>query len=166
MTLATADRQARPSARTVLLKAHGAEGFIFFTNLQSRKARELAANPFATLSFYWEPLRKQVLVEGPVERVSDAEADAYWATRDRTSQLGAWASRQSETLDSWRTMISRLAHYRRQFAGGPIPRPAHWSGFRLIPSRIEFWSARPFRLNERIVYERVRGRWSKGLLYP
>ncbi len=165
-TLATADAQGRPSARMVLLKGVDERGFVFYTNLESRKARHLAERPSAALCFFWDPLMEQVLVEGSVERVSDAEADAYWATRDRASQLGAWASQQSRPLDRLETLTGAMAAMEQRFAGQPVPRPPHWSGYRLIPSRIEFWTARPHRLNERILYERRTTGWVRSRLYP
>lgn len=166
MALATADAGGRPSVRTVLLKALDERGAVFYTNLMSRKARELAANPRAALCLYWDPLRIQVLIEGRAEPVSDAEADAYWATRPRTSQLGAWASEQSQPLSSRAVLVARFAGFSAQYAGRPIPRPPHWSGLRVVPDRIEIWRARPFRLHERILYQRRGRRWVKSLLYP
>lgn len=168
MTLATASRDGRPAARTVLLKGVDARGFVFFTNFDSRKGQHLRENPQAALLFLWKTLRHQVQakVEGRVERVSDEEADAYFASRPRMSQLGAWASLQSQTLDSRETFEKRLADYEREFAGGEVPRPPHWGGFRVVPDRIEFWYGAEFRLHERHCYERVDGTWVKRLLYP
>ena len=166
MTLATADTQGRPSARTVLLKGADADGLVFYTNLESRKGRQLTENPWAALCFSWDPLREQVLVEGRVERVSDEEAEAYWAIRPRTSQIGAWASLQSRPLSSRAHLLARAARYTATFAGQRVPRPPHWSGLRLAPARIEFWTSRPFRLHDRVLYERRAGRWTKTLLYP
>ncbi len=166
MALATADARGRPAVRTVLLKAADRRGFVFYTNLESRKGRHLARNPHAALCWYWDPLREQVMVEGTVRIVSKVEADAYWATRPRQAQLGAWASRQSRRLDRRATLIARMARYKHRFAGRPIPRPTHWSGFRLIPHRVEFWTARPFRLNDRLLYQRVGKRWEVSQLYP
>lgn len=166
MTLATADRRGRPTIRTVLLKAADRRGFVFYTNLESRKGRQLVKNPHAALCWYWDPLREQVMVEGLVRPVPSAEADAYWSTRPRQAQLSAWASRQSRTLDRRATLLARVAYYTKRFTGRPIPRPSHWSGFRLIPHRVEFWTARPFRLNDRLLYQRVGKRWKVTRLYP
>jgi pyridoxamine 5'-phosphate oxidase len=167
MTLATVDAQGRPAARMVLLKGHGPDGFVFYTNLESAKARELAANPDAALLFHWKSLRRQVRIEGSVSLVADATADAYFATRARDSQLGAWASDQSRPLDSRETFERRFAETDARFAGGPVPRPPHWSGFRLTPRAIEFWLDRPHRLHERSRYEADgAGGWRAGMLYP
>jgi pyridoxamine 5'-phosphate oxidase len=169
MTLATAGLDARPSARTVLLKAHDARGFVFYTHLDSRKGRELQANPHAALLFHWPRVRLgvQVRVEGPVEIVGDAEADAYFASRPRVSQLGAWASRQSETLASRETFDQLLAQLEQEFAGREVPRPLRWSGLRVRPEKLEFWYGAEFRLHERWLYENDRaGDWSKRMLYP
>lgn len=166
MVLATADARGRPSARTVLLKGVDARGVIFYTNARSRKGRALAANPRAALCLAWDPLRAQVLIEGRVERVTVAEADAYWATRPRTSQLGAWASQQSAPLARRAILLARFSHYQTAFAGRPVPRPPSWTGFRVLPDRVEFWRARPFRLHDRVVYQRRARRWTRTLLYP
>ena len=169
MSLATAALDARPSVRMVLLKAHDARGFVFYTHMDGRKGRELHANPEAALLFHWPRVRNgvQVRIEGEVQVVSDAEADAYFASRPRVSQLGAWASRQSETLDSVETFEARLQQAEREFAGRDVPRPARWTGFRVVPRRIEFWYGAEFRLHERHVYERdVAGDWSTRMLYP
>lgn len=166
MVLATADTHGRPSVRTVLLKGVDAHGLVWYTNTRSRKGAQLAANPRAAICVWWDLLKEQVAIEGAVERVSEEEADAYWRTRDRMSQIGAWASRQSEPLPSRAELLKRVALYTAKFAGAPVPRPAHWSGYRLLPERIEFWAARPFRLHERLLYERRGERWVKQLLYP
>jgi pyridoxamine 5'-phosphate oxidase len=166
MALATADSDGRPSVRMVLMKGHDARGFVFYTNLDSRKGGELAANPWAALLFHWKSLRRQVRIEGPVEPVSEAEADSYFATRGRDSQLGAWASDQSRPLDSRATFESRFEAARRRFEGEDVPRPPRWSGWRVAPERIEFWSDRAHRLHERRLFTRAGGGWSEGLLYP
>lgn len=168
MTLATVGPDGRPSARVVLLKSVGADGFVFYTNLRSRKGRELAGNHYAALCFHWQQLEQQVRVEGTALRVPDAEADAYFATRPRVSQLGAWASDQSELLDEYAALEARLRDVERRFDGQEVPRPPHWSGFRLIPDRIEFWRNRPFRLHERERYERdgAADAWRMVRLFP
>ncbi len=168
MTLATIGAQGRPSARVVLLKAVDARGFVFYTNFDSRKGRQLAANPQAALTFLWKQLRQgvQVRIEGTVEPVSAAEADAYFASRPRESQLGAWASLQSQVLDARATFDARYADYEREFAGGDVPRPPHWSGFRVAPEWIEFWYGAAYRLHDRQVYQRVGGQWHRQMLYP
>jgi pyridoxamine 5'-phosphate oxidase len=170
MVVATATLDARPAARTVLLKAHDARGFVFYTHLEGRKGRELQANPQAALLFHWPRVWQggvQVRIEGPVEIVADAEADAYFATRPRGSQLGAWASKQSETLDSRDAFEQRLAQATREFEGRDVPRPPRWTGLRVRPERIEFWYGADHRLHERWLYERNRaGDWSKRMLYP
>lgn len=166
VTLATAGADARPSVRTVLLKGFDEHGFVFFTNLRSRKGRQLADNPRAALCFFWQPLFEQVLVEGAVTLVDDAEADAYWATRPREAQIGAWASRQSEPLDTRETLEARVTQYRGKFKNEPVPRPPHWSGFRVVPDRIEFWKSGAYRLHERVCYRLVDGAWTVSLLNP
>jgi pyridoxamine 5'-phosphate oxidase len=166
MALATADAAGHPSVRMVLMKGHDPRGFVFYTNLDSRKGAELAANPSAALLFHWKSLRRQVRVEGAVEAVEGAEADSYFATRSRDSQLGAWASDQSRPLESREMFEARYESVRARFEGGPVPRPPRWSGWRLVPETIEFWTDRPHRLHERRRFERDGGGWREGLLYP
>ena len=166
MALATAEASGRPSVRMVLLKGHGPEGFSFYTNDDSDKGRDLAANPHAALLFHWKSLRRQVRVEGAVERVDTAEADSYFAGRARDSQLGAWGSDQSRPLDARETFEQRFVETATRFEGQEVPRPPHWGGYRVVPERIEFWSDRPHRLHERRLFTRVDGVWSEGLLYP
>ena len=166
MALATAGSDGQPHVRMVLLKAHGPDGFVFYTNQQSAKADELRENPRAALLFHWKSLRRQVRVEGEIEGVSEVEADAYFATRGRDSQLGAWASDQSRPLDSRATFEQRFEDMKRRFDGRDVPRPAHWGGYRVRPARMEFWSDRPHRLHERRLFTRADGGWTEGLLYP
>jgi pyridoxamine 5'-phosphate oxidase len=166
MALATADAGGRPFVRMVLLKGHGPQGFVFYTNEQSAKGEQLDANPRAALLFHWKSLRRQVRVEGPVERVTDADADVYFASRGRDSQLGAWASDQSRPLDQRATFEQRFEDMQRTYEGRDVPRPPHWGGYRVVPERIEFWTDRPHRLHERRLFVRDGDRWSEGLLYP
>ena len=166
MALATADEMGQPSVRMVLLKGHGPDGFVFYTNEQSAKGEQLAANPRASLLFHWKTLRRQVRIEGRVERVPGAQADIYFASRARDSQLGAWASDQSRPLDRRETFERRFEDAQRRFEGDDVPRPPHWGGYRLVPQQIEFWTDRPHRLHERRLFVRDGDGWTEGLLYP
>lgn len=169
MTVASVDAHGQPSARIVLLKDFDGRGFVFYTHLDGRKGRELQAHPYAALLFHWPRVRDgvQIRIEGTVEVVSDAEADGYFASRPRGSQLGAWASRQSETLDARATFEARLAKYEAEFDGQDVPRPPGWSGFRVRPRAVEFWFAAQYRLHERWLHEADgKGGWSKRMLYP
>ena len=168
MALATADATGQPSLRMVLLKGHGPDGFVFYTNLESRKGEELLTNPKAALCFHWMPLERQVRIQGRVEAVSDDEADAYFASRPRDSQIGAWASDQSRPMKGARDLEKNVARMAVRFHVGHIPRPAHWSGFRVVPHLVEFWQAKPFRLHERIQYTRTGddGAWRVARLFP
>ncbi len=167
MALATATPDGHPSVRMVLLKGHGPDGFVFYTNFEGRKAREILANPHVALLFHWKLLRRQIRIEGPVEPVDDAAADAYFASRSRDSQLGAWASDQSRPLPDRATFEKRFEEVAARFEGLDVPRPPRWSGFRVIPQAIEFWLDRPHRLHERTRYEADgAGGWRAGMLYP
>ena len=167
MIVATATPAGRPSARTILLKGVDARGFVFYTNKESRKSGELAANDRVALLFHWKSLGRQIRIEGHVEHVTPAEADAYFASRARISRLGAWASDQSRMLPDRATLERRLAEYEKKFPGEDIPRPPHWSGYRVIPELFEFWQNMPFRLHDRTTYTRgPDGSWIIGKLYP
>lgn len=167
MALATTNADSQPSVRMVLLKGHGRDGFIFYTNKESNKARQISERRFAALLFHWKSLRRQIRIEGDILDVDDATADAYFATRSRDSQLGAWASDQSRPLDSRETFEARFAEVQTRFTGQPVPRPPHWSGYRVRPHRIEFWQDREHRLHERRLFIRTGpDSWEEGLLYP
>jgi pyridoxamine 5'-phosphate oxidase len=166
MSVASVGADGMPSVRIVLLKAWDERGFVFYTNQHSRKGRELLAHPKAALNFHWKSLRQQVRICGPVETVTSSEADAYFATRARDSQLGAWASDQSQPMPTRSTFEERLADMAARYKGMPVPRPPHWSGFRVKPESIEFWHDRDFRLHERWLYTRTQNGWQVGLLYP
>ena len=166
MALATSDAHGRLGLRMVLLKGHGPDGFVFYTNQEGRKAADLVANPQAALLFHWKSLRRQIRIEGPVSTVSEAEADAYFATRSRDSRLGAWASDQSRPLDSRTTFEARFADMQARFEDDDVPRPPHWSGYRVTPTAIEFWQDREHRLHERRLFTRSGVGWAEGLLYP
>jgi pyridoxamine 5'-phosphate oxidase len=167
MTVVTVGADGRPSARTILLKGVDPRGFVFYTNTQSRKGNELAASQLIFLLFYWKSLGRQIRVEGHVEPVTAAEADAYYATRPRISRLGAWASDQSRPLSERTELERRLAHYEEKYPGEDIPRPPHWSGYRVLPERFEFWQNMPFRLHDRTVFDRApNGAWTSGKLFP
>jgi len=165
--LATADASGAPSVRMVLLKGHDERGFVFYTNSRSRKGDELAANARAALLFYWKSLRRQVRIEGPIEPVTDSEADAYFATRARESQLGAWASDQSQPMPDRAAFEARYAALADQYRDRDVPRPPHWWGYRVMPERIEFWTDRVHRLHDRRLFVRdSAGGWTESLLYP
>jgi pyridoxamine 5'-phosphate oxidase len=166
MALGTVDNAGQPSVRIVLLKAFDERGFVFYTNYEGRKARDLLAHPRAGLCFYWAPLDIQVRIEGTVSKVTDQEADVYFASRERLSQIGAWASRQSETVETPSALAERVAKYEREFEGRDVPRPEFWSGFRVRPERIEFWKGRPNRLHERHLYTKAGTGWKIETLYP
>jgi len=166
-TLATADLEGRPSARIVLVKSAGEAGFVFFTNRESRKGRELEVNPWAALCFFWPSMTRQVRIEGPVEWLEDEASDAYFASRPRGSQVGAWASRQSAALPSREALVGRVARVEARFAGQAVPRPPFWGGYRLLAQRIEFWHGRDSRLHDRLLYERDGGgEWRQTRLSP
>ncbi len=166
MALATVGENGMPAARMVLLKGYDESGFVFYTNVESRKGRQLDERPKAALLFHWKSLRRQVRIEGEVEPVSDAEADAYFASRPRQSQIGAWASDQSRPLEGRFELEKRIAKYAAKFGLGEIPRPPHWSGFRVIAERIEFWQEVQFRLHDRLVYHRASDSWTTEKLFP
>jgi pyridoxamine 5'-phosphate oxidase len=165
MSLATVSADGRPSVRVVLLRGFDERGFVFFTNSLSRKGQQMAANKNVALAFYWDDWAEQVHVEGQVQKIVDAESDEYWVQRARLSRIGAWASQQSQPLDSHETLLNKVAELEEQYKDN-VPRPEHWHGFRVIPSRIEFWSGRDGRLHKRDVYEQSEDQWTKGMLYP
>jgi len=168
MTLATVDTDGTPNARMVLLKGLDERGFVFYTNKESQKGRELEAHPLAALVFHWKSLNRQIRIRGPVESVTDAEADAYFATRPKQAQIGAWASQQSRPVESRLTFEKQVALYAAKYALGDVPRPSYWTGYRIVPLLIEFWHDRPFRLHDRIEFRRdgLTAPWSKTRLYP
>ncbi len=167
MTLATVDADGQPDARIVLLKSHDEQGLVFYTNYESRKGEELGANPRACLNFHWKSLQRQIRILGRVEKVTPAEADAYFASRPRISKLGAWASDQSRPLADRSLLEARLAEAEARFPGNDVPRPPHWSGYRVIPNRFEFWREMPYRLHDRLIFTRTEsGGWETGRLFP
>jgi pyridoxamine 5'-phosphate oxidase len=166
MSVATVDSDGRPSVRILLLKGHDERGFVFYTNYDSRKGHELAANPHAALCFFWHEMHEQIRIEGECVKVGEAEGDAYFASRARISQVGAWASQQSQALDSRATFERDIERIEARFDGQDVPRPPHWSGYRLVPRSIEFWTGIEGRLHERTAYWLQDGAWRSGLLYP
>jgi pyridoxamine 5'-phosphate oxidase len=166
MNLATVNAAGVPSSRMVLLKGVDQHGFTFFTNLGSRKAQDMAANPHAALCFHWKSLKRQIRIEGNVEAVDEAEADAYFASRDRASCIGAWASKQSQVLAGHFDLQKQVAAFTSKFHVGKVPRPEFWSGYRVVPALVEFWTDKPFRLHERLVYHRDDDKWTTEILYP
>ena len=166
VTVATADPDGRPSARVVLLRGYDESGFVFYTNTLSRKGRGLTADPRAAMCFFWDPLMEQVRIEGEVVAVADAQADAYWSSRHPRSRIGAWASEQSEPLENREALEARAAMFAERFGDGPVPRPPHWSGYRVIPNRVEFWRSLPDRLHERTCYFLDGDEWRVTLLNP
>ncbi|TAN13194.1 MAG: pyridoxamine 5'-phosphate oxidase [Rhizobiaceae bacterium] len=166
MALATVDETGLPDVRMVLLKGYDQHGFVFYTNFESNKGLELLSSMKAAVCFHWKSLRRQVRVRGPVEKVTDAEADAYFKSRPRGSRIGAWASKQSRPLESRYALEKAVAEYTAKYAIGEIPRPPYWSGFRILPQRIEFWQDKPFRLHDRLVFTRAGDKWETERLYP
>jgi len=166
MSLATADADGNPSVRMVLLKGLDERGFVFYTNFNSPKGREALTRRRAALNFHWKSLKKQVRIQGAVETVTEAEADAYFASRPRDSQIAAWASLQSEAMEERFDLERRFAEYTAKFQGAPVPRPSHWSGLRVVPDVLEFWIDRPYRLHERMLFRRAGSGWSAARLYP
>ncbi|KJV10631.1 pyridoxamine 5'-phosphate oxidase [Elstera litoralis] len=166
MALASVSAEGRPSVRIVLMKGFDANGFVFYTNTQSRKGGELLANPFCALTFHWKTLERQVRIEGKASLVDDQEADDYYHSRPRGSQIGAWASEQSRPLPDRPTLEARVAEVESRYPEGEIPRPPHWTGFRVVPERVEFWQGMPYRLHDRLVYERAGDAWTAFRLFP